>query len=110
MWEADVGQGSHQSPAKARQCLRQRARHLHAIAPGAVSPDYRPRIGKRSGRTMAWRIGVDSGGTFTDICLCLPPRQRAEMIAGVTGGKPLPQEIVAQIIDRTDGVPLLWRN
>ena len=36
----------------------------------------------------------------------LPRRQRAEMIAGVTGGKALPQEIVAQIIDRTDGVPL----
>jgi predicted ATPase len=36
----------------------------------------------------------------------LPPRQRAEIIAGVTGGKALPQEITEQIIDRTDGVPL----
>ena len=36
----------------------------------------------------------------------LPPRQRAEMIAGVTGGKALPEEIADQIIDRTDGVPL----
>jgi class 3 adenylate cyclase len=36
----------------------------------------------------------------------LPPRQRAEMIAGITGGKALPDEIAAQIIDRTDGVPL----
>jgi class 3 adenylate cyclase len=36
----------------------------------------------------------------------LPPRQRAEMIAGVTGGKALPREIADQIIDRTDGVPL----
>jgi predicted ATPase len=36
----------------------------------------------------------------------LPPRQRAEMIAGITGGKALPQEIAAQIVDRTDGVPL----
>jgi class 3 adenylate cyclase/predicted ATPase len=36
----------------------------------------------------------------------LAPRQRAEMIAGVTGGKALPEEIAAQIIDRTDGVPL----
>jgi class 3 adenylate cyclase/predicted ATPase len=36
----------------------------------------------------------------------LAPRQRAEMIVGVTGGKALPQEIAAQIIDRTDGVPL----
>jgi class 3 adenylate cyclase/predicted ATPase len=36
----------------------------------------------------------------------LAPRQRAEMIAGVTGGKALPEEITAQIIDRTDGVPL----
>jgi hypothetical protein len=36
----------------------------------------------------------------------LAPRQRAEMIAGVTGGKALPPEIAHQIIDRTDGVPL----
>jgi predicted ATPase len=36
----------------------------------------------------------------------LAPRQRAEMIAGLTGGKALPQEIADQIIDRTDGVPL----
>ena len=36
----------------------------------------------------------------------LPPRQRAEMITRVTGGKALPKEIVDQIIDRTDGVPL----
>ena len=36
----------------------------------------------------------------------LPPRQRAEMIASITGGKALPQEIAVNIIDRTDGVPL----
>src|SRR5262249_36851230 len=36
----------------------------------------------------------------------LAPRQRAEVIAGVTGGKALPEEIAEQIIDRTDGVPL----
>jgi class 3 adenylate cyclase/predicted ATPase len=36
----------------------------------------------------------------------LPPRQRAEMISNVTGGKALPKEIADQIIDRTDGVPL----
>jgi class 3 adenylate cyclase/tetratricopeptide (TPR) repeat protein len=36
----------------------------------------------------------------------LAPRQRAEMIAGITGGKALPQEIADQIVDRTDGVPL----
>src|SRR5262249_45585877 len=36
----------------------------------------------------------------------LAPRQRAEMIAGVTGGKALPEEIANQIADRTDGVPL----
>jgi class 3 adenylate cyclase len=36
----------------------------------------------------------------------LAPRQRVEMIAGVTGGKVLPEEIAAHIIDRTDGVPL----
>jgi predicted ATPase/class 3 adenylate cyclase len=36
----------------------------------------------------------------------LPARQCAEMIAHVTGGKALPREIVDQIADRTDGVPL----
>jgi class 3 adenylate cyclase/tetratricopeptide (TPR) repeat protein len=36
----------------------------------------------------------------------LAPRQRAEMIPGVTGGKALPKEITDQIVDRTDGVPL----
>jgi tetratricopeptide (TPR) repeat protein len=36
----------------------------------------------------------------------LPPRQRAEMITHVTGGKTMPKEIADQIIDRTDGVPL----
>ncbi len=36
----------------------------------------------------------------------LAPRQRAEMITGVTGGKALPREIADQIVDRTDGVPL----
>jgi class 3 adenylate cyclase len=36
----------------------------------------------------------------------LPRRQRVQMIMQVTGGKALPKEIVDQIIDRTDGVPL----
>jgi class 3 adenylate cyclase len=36
----------------------------------------------------------------------LAPRQRAEMINHLTGGKVLPKEIADQIIDRTDGVPL----
>ena len=36
----------------------------------------------------------------------LPPRHGIEMIANVTGGKALPQDIAEQIIDRTDGVPL----
>jgi predicted ATPase len=36
----------------------------------------------------------------------LSPRQRAEMITHVTGGKTLPKEIADQIVDRTDGVPL----
>jgi class 3 adenylate cyclase len=36
----------------------------------------------------------------------LAPRQRAEMIAGVTGGKALPREVADQIAERTDGVPL----
>ena len=36
----------------------------------------------------------------------LSPRQRAKMIAHVTGGKTLPKEISDQIVERTDGVPL----
>jgi predicted ATPase/class 3 adenylate cyclase len=36
----------------------------------------------------------------------LAPRQRVQMITRVSGGKELPKEIVDQIIDRTDGVPL----
>jgi class 3 adenylate cyclase/predicted ATPase len=36
----------------------------------------------------------------------LAPRQSAEMIIRVNGGKALPKEIFQQIIDRTDGVPL----
>jgi class 3 adenylate cyclase len=36
----------------------------------------------------------------------LPRRLSAEMIAHVTGGKILPQEIADQITNRTDGVPL----
>jgi tetratricopeptide (TPR) repeat protein len=36
----------------------------------------------------------------------LSSRQRAKMIAHLTGGKALPKEISDQIADRTDGVPL----
>ena len=36
----------------------------------------------------------------------LPPSQRAEMIARLTGEKTLPGHIVDQIGDRTDGIPL----
>src|SRR6202008_3962899 len=36
----------------------------------------------------------------------LTPRQRAQMIGHMTGGKALPKEIAEQIVDRTDGVPL----
>jgi len=36
----------------------------------------------------------------------LPTKQRVDMITHVTGGKALPKEIIDQIVDRTDGVPL----
>jgi tetratricopeptide (TPR) repeat protein len=36
----------------------------------------------------------------------LPPRQRAEMISRMIGGKTLPRAITNQIVERTDGVPL----
>ncbi len=36
----------------------------------------------------------------------LSPRESTELVEKVTGGKPLPDEVLEQIIDRTDGVPL----
>jgi tetratricopeptide (TPR) repeat protein len=36
----------------------------------------------------------------------LPPRQCAEMITHVIGGRSLPREIANQIVDRADGIPL----
>ena len=36
----------------------------------------------------------------------LRPGERAEMIERVTGGKALPKEVIDQIVDRSDGVPL----
>ncbi len=36
----------------------------------------------------------------------LPLRQTADVIAGVTAGKTLPKEIVDEIVNRTDGIPL----
>jgi predicted ATPase len=34
-------------------------------------------------------------------------RHGAAIVARITAGKPLPEEVVAQILERTDGVPLL---
>ena len=36
----------------------------------------------------------------------LDGRDRTALIAQIAGGKPLPDDVVAQIVDRTDGVPL----
>ena len=36
----------------------------------------------------------------------LGPPQSAAMISGLTAGKPLPSEVLQQIVDKTDGVPL----
>jgi len=36
----------------------------------------------------------------------LLPRQQADVIMHITGGKPLPKDITNQIVERTDGVPL----
>jgi class 3 adenylate cyclase len=36
----------------------------------------------------------------------LSQRERATLIGHITGGKPLPQQLLDQIVDRTDGVPL----
>jgi class 3 adenylate cyclase len=36
----------------------------------------------------------------------LGPSQSAAMVRGLTAGKPLPSEVLQQIVDKTDGVPL----
>jgi class 3 adenylate cyclase len=36
----------------------------------------------------------------------LSPPQAGNLILGITGGVPLPPELVAQIVDKTDGIPL----
>jgi predicted ATPase len=36
----------------------------------------------------------------------LDRHDRADLVTQITGGKPLPNEVVDQIVDRTDGVPL----
>jgi predicted ATPase len=40
----------------------------------------------------------------------LGEREIAAMIEHVTGNKPLPASIRQDIIDRTDGIPRLWRR
>jgi predicted ATPase len=58
---------------------------------------YRPEFSPPwAGRPQVTSLGLNR----------LAPRQGAEMITGVTGGRALPKEITDQIIDRTDGVPL----
>jgi hypothetical protein len=37
-------------------------------------------------------------------------REIAALIDGVTGNKSLPESIRQAIIERTDGIPLLWRK
>jgi predicted ATPase len=37
-------------------------------------------------------------------------RQGADLVARVTGAKPLPAEVVEQIVARTDGVPCSWKS
>ena len=36
----------------------------------------------------------------------MPRRQSEEMVLRVTGGKPVPAEVLAQIVAKTDGIPL----
>jgi class 3 adenylate cyclase/tetratricopeptide (TPR) repeat protein len=58
---------------------------------------YRPEFSPPwAGRPQVTSLGLNR----------LAPRQGAEMITGVTGGRALPKEITDQIIDRSDGVPL----
>jgi predicted ATPase len=53
--------------------------------------------------TSPWSIRTH----LTSLTLSRLPRpQAARLVYGVTGGKPLPAEILAQIVAKTDGVPL----
>jgi predicted ATPase len=58
------------------------------------------------GRSHVTLLSLLKADARNDLHNRLPPRQRAEMIAHMTGDKALPKEFADQIIDRTDGVPL----
>jgi class 3 adenylate cyclase/tetratricopeptide (TPR) repeat protein len=70
-----------------------RAPSLPLLAIVTFRPEFEP---PWAGHPQVARISLDR----------LPRQLRAEMIANVTGGRVLPQDIADQITDRTDGVPL----
>jgi len=70
-----------------------RIRHLPVLVVMAFRPDFQPPWGRFPNTTSV-------------VLSRLSHRQAAAMVERVTGGKPLPAEVLDQIVARTDGVPL----
>jgi len=60
-------------------------------------------VTSRPGFTAPW---TDLAHVQVETLNRIPARQASEMIGRVAGDKELPEEIIAQIIDQTDGIPL----
>ena len=60
-------------------------------------------VTSRPGFTAPW---TDLAHVQVETLNRIPARQASEMIGRVAGDKELPEEIIAQIIDHTDGIPL----
>jgi class 3 adenylate cyclase/predicted ATPase len=71
----------------------ERAPHLRLLVIVTFRPEFVP---PWAGRFQATPITIGR----------LPPRQCAEIVAGVTHGKSLPKAITDEIVERADGVPL----
>ena len=73
--------------------LVDRTQRLPALVLMTFRPEFRP---PWTGRAHVTQLSLSR----------LVRRHGSAMVARVTGGKPLPQEVLAQILERTDGVPL----
>ena len=71
----------------------ERIRRLRVLLIVTFRPEFQPRWMGQPQVTMLVLNRLDSHG-------------RASLVAQIAGGKALPDEIVTQIVDRTDGVPL----
>ena len=71
----------------------ERARSLSALLIVTFRPEFQPAW---AGQPQVTQLALNR----------LDHRDRTALIEQIAGGRPLPDEVVAQIIDRTDGVPL----